>query len=61
MLLRGAPEIEGARDWNWLVGRGKIHCGEPAKCKSCANGQLGHVPGVSVGKHLTARISFVDG
>ena len=51
----------GARDWNWPFGRGKIHRGEPAKCKSRANGQLGHVPGGSVGKHLTARISFVDG
>ena len=50
-----------ARDWNWPFGRGKIHHGETAKCKSRANSELGHFPGGSVGKHVKARIPFVDG
>ena len=54
-------ETVGARDSVCRIGRGKIHRGEPAKCKSRANGQLGHVPGGSVGKHFRARIPFVDG
>ena len=61
VMWTSLPHTTGARDWNWPVGHGKIRRGEPAKCKSRANGQLGHVPGGLFGKHLRALIPFVDG
>ena len=50
-LLTGGEQT-AACNWNWLFGSGKIHHGEPTKCKSRANSQLSHVPCGSVGKHL---------
>ena len=50
-----------ARDWISTFGRDKIRRDETANCKSHAIGQLGHVLRGSFGKHVKARIPFVDG
>ena len=43
------------------IGLGKTRRGKMVKSKSRANDQLVHIPSGSAGKHLKARIPFVDG